>query len=179
MLLLSSAVLLVSGLSAATLGAPVAVQQPVILLYGLVVLALWHAPIYGWLLLVSGWARRAAFLWAVLPPVAICIVEKIAFNTSYFESMINYRLMGFAKEAFAGDAHGTIDSVTQLTPGKLPEHAGSLDRSRIRGGVSRCRHPAAPVSRTDLIRHVRPLLASGVRACREIATPADSRGVAR
>ena len=24
--------------------------------------ALWYAPIYGWLLLVSGWARRAAFL---------------------------------------------------------------------------------------------------------------------
>src|SRR5436190_5778969 len=35
------------------------------LLYGLVVIALWHAPIYGWLLLVSGWARRATCLWAV------------------------------------------------------------------------------------------------------------------
>jgi len=40
--------------------------------------------IYAWLLLVSAWARRAAFLWAFLPPLAIGVVEKIAFNTSHF-----------------------------------------------------------------------------------------------
>src|SRR5438132_13255453 len=33
-------------------------QQSLILLYGLVAIALWHAPIYGWALLVSGWVRR-------------------------------------------------------------------------------------------------------------------------
>ncbi len=31
------------------------------------VIALWYAPIYAWLLLISAWARRAAFLWAALP----------------------------------------------------------------------------------------------------------------
>ena len=30
-----------------------------------------HAPFYAWFLLVSAWARRAAFLWAVLPLIAI------------------------------------------------------------------------------------------------------------
>jgi ABC-2 type transport system permease protein len=83
------------------------------------VLALWHAPLYGWLLLVSSWARRAVFLWAVLPPVAVSVLEKVAFNTSYFQSMINYRLMGFAREAFAGGMHDTIDSLAQLTPGNF------------------------------------------------------------
>jgi ABC-2 type transport system permease protein len=116
MLLLSSAALLMSGLSAAAPTAPPLFQQPLILLYSLVVIALWHAPIYGWLLLVSSWARRAVFLWAVLPPVAVSVLEKIAFNTSYFQSMLNRRFMGFAAEAFAVNAHGTIDSVTQLTP---------------------------------------------------------------
>jgi len=29
-----------------------------------------NAPIYAWLLVVSGWARRGAFLWATLPPLA-------------------------------------------------------------------------------------------------------------
>src|SRR6476659_3320549 len=52
MLLLSSAAMLISGLSATT-PAPSSLQQPLILLYSLVVIALWHAPIYGWLLLVS------------------------------------------------------------------------------------------------------------------------------
>jgi ABC-2 type transport system permease protein len=94
-------------------------QNCVILLYGLVVIALWHAPIYGWLLLVSGWARRATFLWAVLPFLAISMFEKITFNTGYFARMIGRRLTGFAPEAFAFNPHGkeSINSMAQLTFG--------------------------------------------------------------
>ncbi len=89
-------------------------QQSFILLYGLVAIALWHAPIYGWALLVSGWARRATFLWAVVPFLAIGFFEKITFGTSHFASMLKHRLMGFASEAFAFNMH-SIDSA-QLTP---------------------------------------------------------------
>jgi ABC-2 type transport system permease protein len=124
MLLLSSAALMMSGLSVATTMQPPLVQQPLILLYSLVVIALWHAPIYGWLLLVSSWARRAVFLWAVLPLIAVSILEKIAFNTSYFQSMVNRRFTGFRTEAFAVNAHGTVDSVTQLTPGNFLSSPG-------------------------------------------------------
>jgi ABC-2 type transport system permease protein len=94
-------------------------QNWVVLLYGLVVLALWHAPIYGWFLLVSSWAQRATFLWAVLPLIVIQIFEKITFNTSYIASILKHRLMGFAPHAFGfhGDSHPTIDSLSQLTPG--------------------------------------------------------------
>ena len=66
----------------------VVVQMSLMLLYHLVTVhVLWHAPIYGWLLLVSGWARRAAFLWAVLPWLAICgrgedCVQHYAFRRS-------------------------------------------------------------------------------------------------
>src|SRR5438045_9762997 len=90
-----------------------------VLLYGVVAMALWHAPIYGWLLLVSGWARRATFLWAVLPLIAIQIFEKITFGTSYFGAFVKHRLFGFAPGAFAfqGRDHPTIDSLAQLTPG--------------------------------------------------------------
>ena len=118
MLLLSSAAMLISGLSATT-PAPSSLQQPLILLYSLVVIALWHAPIYGWLLLVSSWARRAVFLWAVLPVIAVSILERIAFSTSYIPKMIGRRLVGFRTEAFAGNTHDVIDSVTQLTPGNF------------------------------------------------------------
>src|SRR5437764_1151708 len=70
MLLWSSVVLLTSGLAGTTWTRFNLLEQSLILLYSLVALALWHAPIYGWLLLVSGWARRATFLWAVLPLLA-------------------------------------------------------------------------------------------------------------
>jgi len=118
MLLLSSAAMLISGLSATT-PAPSSLQQPLILLYSLAVIALWHAPIYGWLLLVSSWARRAVFLWAVLPVIAVSILERIAFSTSYIPKMIGHRLVGFRAEAFAGNSHDVIDSLTQLTPGNF------------------------------------------------------------
>src|SRR6202048_890472 len=84
MLLLSSAVLLGSGLSVGTLGTRMSFfHMSLMLLYHiLTVHGLWYAPIYGWLLLVSAWAPRAPFIWAFLPPVVIWGVEKIAFRTS-------------------------------------------------------------------------------------------------
>ena len=119
MLLETSVVLIFHGMSPATTWANVPVfQNWLVLLYGLVALALWHAPIYGWLLLVSGWARRATFLWAVLPVIAIQIFEKITFGTSYFGSFVKHRLFGFAPDAFdfQGRGHPTISSLAQLTP---------------------------------------------------------------
>ena len=99
-------------------------QMELVLLYGLIVLALWHAPLYGWLLLVSAWARRATFLWAVLPPAAIAAFEWIAFRTHHFGTLLADRLYGFAAEAFALDAPGVqIDPhlipLAAITPGRF------------------------------------------------------------
>jgi ABC-2 type transport system permease protein len=120
MLLISTAVLLPRGLAATTWANFNLFQQSLILLYGLVVIALWHAPIYGWALLVSGWVRRATFLWAILPLLAISFFEKITFNTSHFASMLKDRVIGFAPEAFAFHAH----AVPQLTPGRYLSTSG-------------------------------------------------------
>lgn len=94
-----------------------------IMLYGLTVHALWFAPIYGWLLLVSAWARRAPVLWAILPPLAIAAVERIVFNTWTFMYMLQYRVMGAMKEAFApgpnGKVDGHIEGLSDLDPGRF------------------------------------------------------------
>lgn len=119
MLLISTIALMPSGLAGTTFANFNIFRQSLILLYGLIAIALWHAPIYGWALLVSSWARRATFLWAVLPLLAIGFFEKITFGTSYFANMVADRLMGFAPAAFAFNPHGkeSIHSMTQLTPG--------------------------------------------------------------
>ena len=86
-------------------------------LYGLLVLALWHAPIYGWLLLVSGWARRTALLWAVLPFVAVAGVERILFGTTRFASFLEDLLLGWVSRAFAfGSDDAMGDMLGALTP---------------------------------------------------------------
>src|SRR4030095_15948150 len=120
MLLWSSAVLLQSGLAGTTWTRFNLFQQSVILLYSLIVIGLWHAPIYGWALMISGWARRATFLWAVLPLFAISILEKLAFDTSHFASMLKDRVFGAGDTAFAFQPHRgiAIDSLVQLTPGR-------------------------------------------------------------
>ena len=121
MLLISSAALLPSGLAGTTWANLNLFQQCVILLYGLIVVALWHAPVYGWALFISGLVRRAAFLWAVLPFLAISIFEKITFNTTHFLSMIKQRVFGAGEGAFDFNPHHNIaiDSLSQLTPGRF------------------------------------------------------------
>ena len=106
MLLLSSVVLLASGLSVATLWTQLQLYRTLLgLLYHLVTIhMLWYAPIYAWLLLVSAWARRMPFLWAVLPPIAIGVFEKIAFQSWHFVALLEYRCCGGSEAV--DPAHG-------------------------------------------------------------------------
>ncbi len=125
MLLLGSTVLLASGLSAAPLWTRVPLfQMWMMLLYHMVAVhMIWYAPIYCWMLLVSAWTRRAAFLWAILPPLAIGIVEKLAFNTKHFASMMQYRFSG-GPEAVGMPGSFKIDPMTHLTPGHFLSSPG-------------------------------------------------------
>jgi len=122
MLLLGSLVLMGSGLDVGTLWTPVFRMWPMLLYHLVTVHTLWYAPMYAWLLLVSAWARRAAFLWAALPWLAICAVEKIAFNTTRFAAMLGYRFAG-GPEAIPG-VDSFFDPMTQLTPGRFLSSPG-------------------------------------------------------
>jgi ABC-2 type transport system permease protein len=123
MLLWTSVLLIAHGMNPGSTWTHVALfRNSLVLLYGLAAIALWHAPIYGWALLVSGWARRATFLCAVVPLLAIGFFEKITFGTSHFGAMLKDRLMGFAPKAFAFNMH-SIDAPT-LTPGQYLSSPG-------------------------------------------------------
>jgi ABC-2 type transport system permease protein len=121
MLLLSGAVLLGSGLSAGTLWPRMSFfHMSLMLLYHiLTVHGLWYAPIYGWLLLVSAWAPRAPFIWAFLPPFVIWGVEKMAFRTSHFLAMLQYRLIGPQPSTGTGPSGNMMDMLSALTPAQF------------------------------------------------------------
>lgn len=116
MLVLSSVILAGSGVNIGTLWRDASfLHVSVVLLYHLLTVhGLWYAPIYGWLLLVSAWAPRAPFLFAFLPPFVIYGVEKLAFNTSHFLTMIQNRLAGPAN-AMAPNA-APLDFMATLIP---------------------------------------------------------------
>jgi ABC-2 type transport system permease protein len=126
MVLMSSVALLGSGLSVTTLWNELSLSQMWMnLLYHLVTIhALWYAPIFCWLLLVSAWARRAPILWATLPPLAIALVERIAFNTTHFAAMLGNR-MGGGAEAITMQGSAPMDPMmTHLTPAHFVSSAG-------------------------------------------------------
>ena len=98
-------------------------QTAIAFLYGLIAIVLWHAPLYSWLLLISAWAKRAAVLWALLPLVAIFMVEWLTFRTSYFAKFIGDRLVGWFQLAFIHQQKGApkvaLDPLEHLTPWNL------------------------------------------------------------
>ncbi|MFL5540048.1 MAG: ABC transporter permease [Longimicrobiaceae bacterium] len=100
--LLSAAVLLAQGRSVAALWGELHLLSlwPA-LAYALAAAALWHAPIYAFLLLVSGWARRTAALWAVLPVLALGVLEKLTMNTLHVAAWVTHALIGWYGAAFA------------------------------------------------------------------------------
>lgn len=118
MFVLSNMIMVGNGINPAPLWTAVPlVQVALLMFYGLLVHVLWYAPIYGWLLLVSAWARRATFLWALLPFFAFFVVGSLAFGTTFISSVMKYRLLGAMTEAFSVNAMRTaITRISQLDP---------------------------------------------------------------
>jgi ABC-2 type transport system permease protein len=118
MLMLTSVMLVATGGDVAMLWAHVPLLQISLLgFYHLLTAhALWPAPVYCWLLLVSGWARRATFLWAALPVLAIGGLERLAFGTWHFATLVGSRLIGATAPIMSTDAFPT-DPMTHVTPG--------------------------------------------------------------
>ncbi|HEY7097624.1 MAG TPA: ABC transporter permease [Terriglobales bacterium] len=127
MLLVSCAVVLASGQSVATLWNSLPLSRMWLLLFYHIVTghALWPFPIYCWLLLVSGWASRATFLWAALPIVTIAGIEGIIFRTAGFAGLIGRRLFGDAPAmSMAPDSMGLDPMTTHVTIGRLLSSPG-------------------------------------------------------
>ena len=106
-------------------------QAVIVMVYGLLALGLWLAPLHAWLLLVSAFARRAVLAWATLPPLLVIVAEKVLFDTRYFAFVLGQRMAGGMELAFSGNNAGMIDAAEDgisavfpalselLTPGRL------------------------------------------------------------
>ena len=127
MLLIAYVVYQVTGLGVANLAALPMGRIWLILVYGLITQTLWYAPVWAWLLLVSAWARRAPFLWAVLPPLALCVVERLALQTTFLSTLLQDRLAHGAERAFrmADRGDGSRLSLSNLPQPDLVHFASS------------------------------------------------------
>jgi len=115
MLIVSSAVLLHDPRSLSLFWA----RLPIVQLwlaqaYTLVVIALWHAPLYAWLLLVSAWAKRAVFVWAVSPLLAF-----VVFGSRVAGNVLKYVLGGWFERAYVPMEQQCREPLQALTPARL------------------------------------------------------------
>jgi ABC-2 type transport system permease protein len=56
---------------------------------------LWYLPLAGYLMVVSVWVRKNAFLWAVLPPIGLLLIEGMITHTDYVAEFLGERFAGF------------------------------------------------------------------------------------
>jgi ABC-2 type transport system permease protein len=127
MLLFSSAVVLASGMSVEELWRNLSiVQMWLLLLYHFATAhVLWPYPVYCWLLLVSGWARRAVFLWAALPVLVIGGFERMTFHTFHFAEIVGGHLIGNAPVMDMAEGSMGLDPLTtHVTAGRFISSPG-------------------------------------------------------
>ena len=85
--------------------------------YGLFFNVLWWAPIVGWLMLVSAWARRTPILWALAPPLGLSLFELLTLHTHRLWSFLMYRLDdGLRIFSVGGRGKAPIQTLSQADP---------------------------------------------------------------
>ena len=118
LMLVASVVLMIGGANPLTVwGSAQLGQMTVAILYWQLTTALWYAPVAAWLLLVSSWAKRVTILWALLPPIAAAVFERLALRTHYLQDIINSRLNDpvFARFMASNNARGAEFTVGDET----------------------------------------------------------------
>jgi ABC-2 type transport system permease protein len=100
---------------------PVAwLKTQAVLLLMMVLSVLWTAPITGYLMLVSAWARRSPLLLATLPVAVAPLLERIVLGTHYLWDFISYRSFGIwrilgVQNSHVISKHGVHEFGTLLT----------------------------------------------------------------
>jgi len=56
------------------------------------------------------WSRKNAFLWALLPPAAIALIEGMLMNSNHFGKWLLNRFIGVFRIVVADPHHGTAGS---------------------------------------------------------------------
>lgn len=82
---------------------PTVLETDAKILARLPALVLWYAPLASWMLLASAMARRSPYLYALLPPVSLVVLERLAFGSNHLLSFIGER---FAPGGFPGVSQG-------------------------------------------------------------------------
>jgi ABC-2 type transport system permease protein len=123
-----AAKLAMAGVSAGIMWQPDAlVGGAVVALLWCITAMLWYAPVMAYLMLASAWAPKGPFLWAVLPPVAISILEVVLLRTSHARDFIADRLFGLYRLLGSDDESASAGAVAKQQVGEEVTKLSNID----------------------------------------------------
>jgi ABC-2 type transport system permease protein len=106
-------------------------RMQAITFYGLLAAMLWYAPFAAYLMLASVWARRSPYVWALVPPLLLMLLEHMVFGTHYISRIANGGFNQFLHLAYDLPEHGAVAGAPLLLPGDPdPDGIGTLQFSR-------------------------------------------------
>jgi ABC-2 type transport system permease protein len=88
---------------------------------------LWALPVLAWVLLVSSFASRMPFVWAILPPFVLIVVERLFFGSNYGYQWLSLHLGDWKTDLFQGaisDFKGSMDTSISLFPSLIWQGIG-------------------------------------------------------
>jgi len=88
---------------------------------------IWYAPVVAYLMLASSWAPKGPFLWAVLPPVAISLLEIVLLRTSHTKDFFTDRLFGLYRLLESQDQTAAADAVSDQQVGDKLDYLSNID----------------------------------------------------
>jgi ABC-2 type transport system permease protein len=106
-------------------------RAELVVLLSVVLAILWYAPVAGYLLLVSAWARRMPFVWANLVIIVPSVLEWFAFRKSFVFDFVAYRLGGIWHTLTLGGGHSHL-----VTPEGLRPFGTLLEDLNFRGAFT-------------------------------------------
>lgn len=96
----------------ASFNLPMLLRMTYTIFIDLLVGSLWYAPIAAFVLMVSGWAKRAVALWVALPPFVLSVAESWVLGTHRVADFLQYRLLGpFKMMGVNGNKEMHIDAL--------------------------------------------------------------------
>lgn len=91
---------------------------------------IWYAPIAAYFLLLSAWARKLVFLWAIVPLIAVPVLEFVFFQTNHVLRFLGQRFGGYIQLMHLDESAFNVGTRDSAGP-RISDILSSVDVSGV------------------------------------------------
>jgi len=91
---------------------------------------IWYAPIAAYFMLLSAWARKLVFLWAIVPLVSLPPLEYVFFQSTHILQFLGDRFLGFVRLMHLDESAFNVGTRDHAAP-RISDIMSSVDVSGV------------------------------------------------